>query len=660
VRDLEYLRLLGMQYPNARSAGAEIINLQAVCSLPKGTEYFFSDIHGEYQSFIRLLRSSSGIIRAKMDETFGDKISASDKKELEDLIYDPDKTLQEAHAEGTDTDEWQKETIRRLVSLAKNVGRKYTRSSVRRRMPQAYAHAIDELLHEDSSEHDKKYYYGEILNGIVGIDAGKDFIKALCGLIHNLTIDTLHIIGDIYDRGPRADIIMDELMNFHDVDIQWGNHDVLWMGAAAGNEACMCNVLRIAFSYNSFDVLEDGYGINLRPLSTFASTVYADDPCERFRVHLLDYNKYDDISTDLAAKMYKAISVIQFKLEGSIIKRHPEYGLADRVMLEKVDPESGTIEIDGEKYKMRDMNFPTINWKMPLELTHEEKELVANLKSSFMHSKTLRRHIRYLYSNGSMYKVCNGNLLYHGCIPMDPDGRFTRIDLGEGEKYGRELLDEINRMAVDAYFLDPVDEPDKKARTVDFMWYLWCGPKSPVYGKDRITTFERLFTDEKELRKEAYDPYYELVKDEKYVDRILEEFGLNPEETTHIINGHVPVRTTKGESPVKAGGKLFVIDGGLSKAYRDKTGIAGYTLIFNSHHLALAVHRPPKDGVELTPEIKVVEKMKRRVMISDTDQGKALMERISDLKELRDAYRKGLIRENQYPYSQLPKMRYNN
>lgn len=647
-RSVEYLKLLSEKFPSARMAGAEIINLKAICGLPKGTEYFFSDLHGEYESFGHLLRSSSGIIRAKIEETFGNLMTEADQLSLANLIYYPERILSEKRHKGEMTDEWIKVTINRLTEICRVVSSKYTRSKVRKKMPSDYGYAIDELLHLDPNDFNKKQYYQEILNAIVEIGGGRDFVIALCKLIRNLTIDSLHIIGDIFDRGPRADLVMEELMNFHDVDIQWGNHDISWMGAACGNTACIANVLRIATGYNSFDVLEDGYGINLRPLSMFAAEVYGDDPCERFKPHILDENKFDSIDPLLAARMCKAITIIQLKLEGQLIKRHPEYGLDDRLLLEKIDYEKGTVEIDGKTYELQDKIFETVDPSDPYRLTDEEEQLIETLKASFRHSNLLQKHIGFLYSNGSIYKICNGNLLYHGCIPMDENGDFQKLKFGDREVYGKELMDYLNVRIRDAYFLNEADDPAKKADDTDLMWYLWGGPVSPLFGKDKIATFEHVFVDIKGADgnpgKETFNPYYEFSKDVRCVDRILANFGL-PSKGSHIINGHVPVKVNRGETPVKAEGKLFVIDGGLSKAYHATTGIAGYTLIFNSHHLALAEHKPYEPGGENTPEIQVVERMQKRIRVGDTDIGEELTREIEDLKELLQAYHSGLIKE---------------
>ena len=642
MRDLAYLKLLSREYPTVRSATSEIINLMAICGLPKGTEYFFSDLHGEYEAFVHLLRSSSGIIREKIRETFGHLIPEEEEVQLANLIYYPDRNLGKIRKTGLFTEDFQKITIYRLVQICKVVSSKYTRSKVRKKMPREFAYVIDELLHVDYNDDNKRIYYSEIIHSIIDNSVADKFIVALCELIQNLTIDNLHIIGDIFDRGPRADIIMDELMHFHDVDIQWGNHDISWMGAATGNLACICNVLRIAISYNSFDVLEDGYGINLRPLSMFAAKVYRDDPCERFVPHILDENVYDAVDPGLAAKMHKAIAVIQFKVEGAIIKRHPEYGMADRILLEAVDFEKGTVTVEGKEYPMLDRNFPTVDPANPLELTDGEKELLKTLKASFKHSGRLHKHVKFLYSHGAIYKCYNSNLLYHGCIPMKADGNFDSVMAGNAIYSGRSLMDYFNYQVQNAYFMP--EGSVEKQWAMDLMWYLWCGSKSPVFGKDKMTTFEHYFIADKKTHKETLNPYYKLSVQEEFCDRILEEFDL-PAKGSHIINGHVPVKMKDGETPVKAGGKLFIIDGGLSKAYQATTGIAGYTLIYNSNHLALAEHMPFDPNKESSPRVSVVEKMQSRVMVADTDKGRELAGQIADLKELVAAYREGTLKE---------------
>ncbi len=643
MRDLDYLKLLAKEFPTVKAASSEIINLKAICGLPKGTEYFFSDLHGEYEAFIHLLRSASGIIREKINETFDLLISEEEELALANLIYYPEKGVQLVKKEGRYSEDWQKITIYRLVRICKQCSSKYTRSKVRKKLPKEFAYIIDELLHVDYNDDNKKVYYEEIIHSVIDGGIGGEFIIMLCNLIQNLTIDNLHIIGDIYDRGPRPDIIMEELIKSHDVDIQWGNHDISWMGAACGNLACISNVLRIAIRYNCFDLLEDGYGINLRPLSVFAERVYGNDPCEIFMPKSLDENIYDSVDPVLAAKMHKAISIIQFKVEGQIVKRRPEFEMNDRLQITKIDFAKGTVAIGGKEYPMKDMLLPTVDPKDPLKLTKEEEELMRTLQMSFKHSTDLQRHIKFVYSHGGMYKCCNSNVLYHGCIPMKESGEFDELKLHGITYSGKRLLDYIEDIVKMAYFLP--EEDLMKEWCMDFVWYLWCGPKSPVFGKDKMATFESYFVADKATHKEHMNPYYKLSQKEEICDKILKEFGL-PLDGSHIINGHVPVKQKDGESPIKGNGKLYVIDGGLSKAYQPKTGIAGYTLIFNSHHLALAEHKPFNPNEENTPKVMIVEQMKKRVMVADTDIGKKLKTQIADLNELVAAYRGGVIKEN--------------
>ena len=640
--DKKYLTLLAKKFPTIDSAVSEIVNLSAIRSLPKGTEYFFSDIHGEYEAFLHMLKSASGMIKNKIDITLGKTVSSAEREELAFLIYYPDKKLKELYHQGKLTDEWYRITIYRLILVCEAVSAKYTRSRVRKRTPKDMVYILDELLNV-TDDVVKEYYYDEIIKTILDTEIADRFIKSICELIQSLAIDNLHIIGDIYDRGARADIIMDELMKIHDVDIQWGNHDISWMGAASGNWALIANVIRISMRYNNFDVLEDGYGLNLRALAVFAGETYKDDDCALFAPQTLDDNIYDPVDTGLVAKMHKAITVIQLKLEGQLIERHPEWGMAEHSVFGKADFTDNTVEIGGKKYKLLDTNFPTVYPERPLELTDEENELMTVLAYSFMHSDRLNRHIRFLYSKGSMYKTINGNLLFHGCIPLDKDGEPQSINI-EGKQYsGREMLDKLDETANKAYFLQECEEKDYAA---DYLWYLWCGPCSPLYGKDKMAFFERYFIDDKELWKENYNDYYHFSEQADVCGRILEMFGLDPLHG-HIINGHVPVKIKNGESPVRADGRLFVIDGGISKAYQKATGIAGYTLIYDSHSLNLAEHKPFVAGEsEHTPTIHLVEKLDRRANISDTDKGKELLEQISDLRELLAAYRSGEIKES--------------
>ena len=644
MADGHYLKLLAKQYPNPQAAASEIINLKAIMSLPKGTEYFFSDLHGEQAAFLFQLKSASGIVRKKIDELFEQSISEDERSELAKLIYYPEPELAKAKQEQKSYGDWCRIMIYRLVEVCKEAASKYTRSKVRKKLPKNFAYIIDELLHADGGKN-KPHYHSEIIHSIVQTGMATEFIKAVCTLIQQLLIDRLHIIGDIYDRGPRADLIMDALMGFHDVDIQWGNHDISWMGAAAGNLVCIANVLRLGISYNTFDLLEDGYGINLRPLSVFAGKAYGGDSCRIFTPHILDKNKYDPIDIQLASKMHKAIAVIQFKLEGQIIKKHPEYKMDGRNLLEKVDFSKGTVSVNGTDYLMRDTNFPTIDPKDPLRLTRDEAEMMKTISYSFRHSGRLQKHIRFLYSHGSMYLKANSNLLYHGCIPLTEDGKFETIYINGAGLNGKEYLEYLDGVVRSAYFA-PEGSKERES-SCDMMWYLWCGPKSPLFGKSKLSAFERYFIEDKQSHKETMNYYYKYVEKRETCEMILHEFGLDP-ANAHIINGHVPVKLKQGESPVKGGGLLFMIDGGISKAYQKQTGIGGYTFIANSRYLALAEHRPLPAGSmfgEDSPKVMVVEAIKKRITVADTDTGKELKAQIDDLTSLLQSYRNGTIKE---------------
>lgn len=643
MRDLDYLRLLAEKYPNKKKAAAEIINLSAILALPKGTEYFFSDVHGEYESFSYLMRSSSGVIRSKMNRAFGDKLNEKEKDRLTQLICYPEETLKEKARKEEITSKWTKETIEHLVLLALLVSSKYTRSKVQKKMEKEYRYVLNELLLTNEADLNKKEYHNQILNSIIEVGQGNDIIIALAHLIQSCTMDHLHLVGDIFDRGPRADKIMDELMKLENIDIQWGNHDMNWIGARKGNLTCIANVLHIATLYNSFDVLESGYGINLRPLSMYAEKIYKDDPCMRFYPHLLDTNVSDSVSPELAAKMCKVITIIMFKLEGQLIHRHPEYHLEKRTLLSDIDYTDMSITLKGKKYSLMDKNLPTVNPLSPLELNEDEKKLMFGLRYSFTHSEKLRRHIDFLFTHGAFYTVYNGNLLYHACVPMNTDGTFETVLTEKGPLKGKELFDYLDFECRDIY--DSREENTEKLENLtDLYWYLWNGPKSPLFGKDQITTFERIFVDDRKLYHEDYNAYYSCSTKKETAMMILKEFGCDP-LYGHIINGHVPVLVNKGESPVKAEGKLFKIDGGLSKSYHSKTGIAGYTLIYNSHNLSIAQHKNFVKGGDNTSKVRVVEKFPQRVYVKDTDKGKELELRISDLKELMLAFDTELIRE---------------
>lgn len=635
----KYLELLAEKFPTIESAASEIINLSAIRSLPKGTEYFFSDLHGEYDAFLHMLKSASGMIKSKIDLVLGKAVSASKREELASLIYYPEREIKRIREEGRLSDEWKRLAIYRLLLVCETVSAKYTRSRVRKRIPQELCYIVDELLNV-AEDVNRDYYYDQIIGSIIETDIAETFIISLCKLIQALAIDKLHIIGDIFDRGPRPDIILDELMNMHDVDVQWGNHDISWIGAASGNAALIANVIRISIKYNNFDLLEDGYGLNMRALAVFAREVYGGDPCAIYYPHIYDDNIYDPIDVELAAQMHKAIAVIQLKLESQLIGAHPEWQMQERDLFSRVDFAGGTVRIGAETYRLRDASFPTVDPACPAELSDSEKELMTILTNSFLHSEKLRRHIRFLLSKGSMYKICNGNLMFHGCIPMDAQGEFESVETREGSFSGKALLDEINVLVNRACF----SREDLYAR--DFMWYLWCGPRSPLYGKDKMAFFEQYFIEDAEQHRENYNHYYAFSESPRVCRRILAHFAID-EDRGHIINGHVPVKIKDGESPVKAEGKLFVIDGGISKAYQKATGIAGYTLIYDSHGLSLAEHKPFAAGSPgQTPEIHIVERLQSRANISDTDNGRELLEQIDDLHKLLQAYRSGTIKEN--------------
>lgn len=639
--DNRYLKLLAKNYPNAEAAASEIINLRAILSLPKGTEYFFSDLHGEHEAFLYQLKSASGVVRKKIDELFEQSLSDGERTALAKLIYYPETEYCYAKNHEPAFDDWCRITIYRLVEVCKASSSKYTRSKVRKKLPENFAYIIDELLHADGGSN-KPHYHSEIIKSIVATKMSEEFITALCHLIQQLLIDKLHIIGDIFDRGPRADLIMDALINCHDVDIQWGNHDISWMGAAAGNWALIANVIKLGISYNNFDLLEDGYGINLRALSIFADKTYADDPCELFIPHILDENIYDPVDIQLAAKMHKAMAIIQFKVEAQLIKKHPEYKMDDRILLDKIDFKNHTVKLGSKEYKMKDTVFPTVDPKDPLKLTTEETELMKTIAASFAHSERLQKHIRFLYSHGSMYLKINSNILYHGCIPLTEDGKFDKIELYGKTHSGKEYLEFLDDIVRSAYFAQRGSLERENAN--DLMWYLWCGAKSPLFGKDKLSAFERYFIDEPETHVEKINPYYTYVESKKTCEMIIHEFGLSP-ENSHIINGHVPVKV--GENPVKADGLLFMIDGGISKAYQSQTGIGGYTFISNSCYLALAEHKPfdPHKKVLETPKVMIVEAIKKRTTVADTDNGAELSRQIKELTALLQAYRNGSIKE---------------
>ncbi len=645
--ELTVLRSLAHQYRSIASASTEIINLQSIMNLPKGTEHFLTDIHGEYEQFNHVLKNGSGSVRRKIEEEFGNTISNRDKKSLATLVYYPEEKLEIVRHEEDNLEDWYKITLHRLVQLIKRVSSKYTRSKVRKALPKDFAYVIEELITEKAEIQDKEAYYNEIIHTIIRIDRAPQFIVALCNLIQTLVIDHLHIVGDIYDRGPSPHLIMDKLCDYHSVDIQWGNHDISWMGAACGQMACICNVIRIAASYGCLSTLEDGYGINLLPLATFALETYGDDPCEAFSIkYNTDYNT-KDLSLD--QKMHKAITIMQFKLEGQTIMRNPEFGMDDRRFLHRIDFEKGMVEVEGEAYPMLDLSFPTINKENPYELSEGESLVMRRLQQAFMRCEKLQKHVRFLYAKGGMYKVYNGNLLYHGCVPVEEDGSFAKVKIFEDEYSGRALYDILEYYARKGYYSKDAVE---RRRGQDILWYIWNGPGSPVYGKNKMTTFERYFLADKTTHEECKNSYYKLYEDVDFVNGILREFDLN-EETAHIVNGHVPVEQIHGESPIKCGGKLLVIDGGFSRAYQKKTGIAGYTLVCNSWGMRLAAHEPFESTeaailkeTDIVSDSIIVENFKKRMMVSDTDVGKELGDMVKYLEELLEAYREGKLIES--------------
>lgn len=643
------LELLSKQYKNVEQVTEEIINLQAILNLPKGTELFLSDIHGEYEAFIHLLNNGSGIIKNKIEDIYKNSLTEEERKKLATLIYYPEEKLKIIKKENKNINEFYRITLYRLIEIGKSVSSKYTRSKVRKALPEGFDYIIDELLHmqENRDNSNKSEYNSQIIESIIDLNRADEFIIVMSAFIKRMAIDHLHIIGDIYDRGPGAPIIMDKIMKFHSVDIQWGNHDILWMGAACGNEASIANVVRICSRYENFSTLEDGYGINIRPLSNFATSVYKSDPCKNFFPKNTDQNEYSNSNKIISAKIHKAITVIQFKLEGQIIKRHPEYKMDDRLLLDKIDYKKGTVLINRKKYKLKDNNFPTIDPKDPYKLTIEEQEIIEKLKGSFENSEKLMKHVNFLYSQGGMYKNYNNNILFHACIPTTEEGNFEELNF-EGEFYkGKDLMEYFEKTAHKAFF----GEKGENTEAVDLMWYLWCGPKSPLFGKNKAATFERNFLDEEDLHKEIKNPYYKCIENEEFCNKILRHFGANADEG-HIINGHVPVKVKNGETPLKGGGKAIVIDGGFSKAYQETTGIAGYTLSYNSNGLVLAVNEPFEskqkaidEGSDIKTEIILQETVTKRKMVSDTDIGRKLKVEIEDLKKLLKAYREGKIKE---------------
>ena len=648
--DLRYLELLSHNFPSIASASTEIINLEAILNLPKGTEHFLADLHGEYEAFQHVLRNASGAIKRKVNEIFGNTLREAEKKELCTLIYYPEQKLQLVKDHENDLRDWYVITLNQLVRVCQNVSSKYTRSKVRKALPEDFSYIIQELLHENSMEPNKQDYINVIISTIIETHRADDFIVAMCKLIQQLTIDMLHILGDIFDRGPGPHVIMDTLCNYHNFDIQWGNHDILWMGAAAGNDCCIANVLRLAMRYGNLSALEDGYGINLLPLATFAMEAYADDPCTIFNPKVDKTScTYNEKTLRLIAQMHKAISIIQFKLEAELINRHPEFEMEDRLLLHHIDFDRKVFVLDGKDYEMKDFFFPTLDPKNPYQLTEEEQDIVEKLHHSFVSSEKLRTHMHCLFRYGCMYNVCNSNLLFHASMPLNPDGTLKEVTILGKQYKGKALLDKVGHLIRIAYFSEENTEKAQFAR--NYIWYLWCGKNSPAFDKSKMATFERYFLIDKETHKEIKGHYYALRNEEAVCDMILDEFGVEGEHR-HIINGHVPVKAMSGEKPIKANGKLMVIDGGFSKAYQPETGIAGYTLVFHSRGFQLVQHKPftstqkaIEEGQDIKSTIQVVEMSMNRMRVKDTDKGRELKIQIKDLKKLLVAYRTGAIKE---------------
>ena len=623
--DLRYLKSLAKQYPPVAAAATEIINLQAILSLPKGTEHFITDIHGEYDQFQHVLKNGSGAIKRKIEDEFGNAISQAEKKSIATLIYYPEQKMEQVIKTEENMEDWYKVTLYRLIRICKGASSKYTRSKVRKALPKDFAYVIEELLTGRPDVSDQEAYYNEIIHSVIRTGRAAELVVAFCNLIRRLVVDHLHVVGDIFDRGPCADRIMDLLMTYHSIDIEWGNHDILWMGAAAGSRACIATVIRNNLKYDNMKILENSYGISLRKLTLFAEKIYPDiDPMKA---------------------ALKEISVLLFKLEGQVILRNPDYKMEDKLLLHKVDVARQTVEIDGREYDIKEETFPTVNFAAEnledvYQLTEEEEQVVEGLEMAFVNSIRLRQHIDFLYKKGSMYRIFNNNLLYHGCVPLDESGNFEGVVFGKKRYRGRDYLDYAEHIARRAW------SKDAKEKDKDFMWYLWCGRKSPLSGRN-IKTFERTYVKDETTWHEESNPYYRFYEEEKVCNMILHEFGLYSERS-HIINGHTPVRTSKGEHPVRANGRLMVIDGGFCKSYHKTTGIAGYTLIFNSHGIRIKSHQPFQsvfaaltENKDIESKSELVETEKERLMVRDTDTGKKIKEDIEGLKMLLRVYREG-------------------
>ena len=649
MKDERYLRLLSEKFPNAQSVVTELINLHAILSLPKGTEHFVSDLHGSSSAFIHMIKNASGVVRRKVDEVYGDTLSEDEKRALCALIYYPDERIEYEKTVQTDINEWYKKRLSQTIEIARAVTIKYSRSKVHKLLPPEYAYVIGELLHETNLEqHDRNTYYNTIIDAIIETGCADLLLIAISYLIHSLTIDTLHVVGDIFDRGPGAPKILDVLSTIRDFDVEWGNHDIEWMGAMAGNLALLATVLRVSIRYANIETLEEGYGINLLPLANFAMTVYGDDPCSIWQTKDFENNPRLTRSAQLMAKMHKAISIIQFKLEGQTVRRHPEWHMDDRAVLDKIDYKANTVTLNGVTYSLLDTNLPTVDPNNPYELSQYEQDLMNQLWRSFRKSEKMQRHLRLLYEHGSLYLVRNGFLLYHAAIPLNADGSFTEADVCGQRVSGKALMDRTDAIIRQAYY----GTGKAKQDALDYMLYLWEGANSPLYNKDKMTTFERYFVPKGEAWEEHKGAYFTLADNEHICEQILKEFGLDP-ATGRIVNGHVPVRTIKGETPMRANGKRFVIDGGFSKPYQEKTGIAGYTLIYNSHGIQLVEHESFESreqavlsGSDIMNRTLLQDFSGRRMRIKDTDKGKELLEQIHWLEQLLKLYRNGTMREH--------------
>ena len=648
--DLRYLRLLARDFPTVSSVTTEIINLEAILHLPKPTEHFLADLHGEHEAFQHILRNASGNIKRKVNELFGNTISEEEKKDLCTLIYYPEEKLKLVRLSGVDLNEYYTNSLNRLIVVCRNVSSKYTRSKVRKSLPEEYAYIIEELMHEANDYQNKQAYFTVIIETIIGTGRADHFVTALCYLIQRLVIDRLHILGDIFDRGPGAHHIMDALCEYHHLDITWGNHDVLWMGAAAGNTCCIASVLRLSLRDANMTTLEDGYAINMVPLATFAMEQYADDPCEIYQPRVdEERTNFNEKDVRLIAQMHKAISVIEFKLSGQIAMQHPEWNMMDRCIMEGINKDKGVVVIDGKEYELKDKLWPTFDPANPYALTPEEQDVVDRLRHSFMRSERLQAHVNCLLMRGGMYMIYNSNLMFHAAVPINEDGSMREVVFDGVPVKGKELLKKVERMARTAFDNDV--DVEVRNKYADFFWYLWCGPESPLFGKAKMATFERYLLDDKELQKEPKGWYYILRDNADVCDRILDEFGVKGDHR-HIINGHVPVRVFKGETPIKADGRLMVIDGGFSKIYHNRTGIAGYTLVYHSRGFELVQLTPFTsteeailNGTDIDGTINIVEKVGEREKVRDTDIGRGIMVKVADLQRLLYAYRKGIIKE---------------